>query len=443
MKKDYYSMGGQMDVSDRLAIEVGICSKQSFKKIAELLKRHPSTIAREVKENRTFVKGYYPNNIDCKNTSICAERYLCGSKSCHKKCRLCNEYRCTELCSRYQTRKCETHNKPPYVCNTCPKRKVCSNDRYYYSARFAQEVSDRRRSESRMGITISDEEKEKLDLLLTTLVKKGQPLTHIYSEHGDEMPVSLRTLYNYIDRKELTIRNVDLRRKTGYRPRKKKYKDIRGFYKGRASKREGRSYKDFENYYKGKLTDDVVEMDTVKGVRETGKRLLTMIFRKNNVMLLFLMPDGKAESVIRIFDYLEIGLGTEVFKRLFPTILTDNGSEFIKVEALEVNSENEPRTKVFFCDPMASWQKGCIEKNHEYIRYALPKGKSFNAYDQEDMTLLMNHINSVKRPSIGGKCPYELVDDTDDDFRALMGLLKMHLIPPDEVHLMPDLFIRK
>lgn len=35
--------------------------------------------------------------------------------------------------------------------------------------------------------------------------------------------------------------------------------------------------------------DEVVEMDTVKGVREQGKRLLTMIFRKNNVMLLFLI----------------------------------------------------------------------------------------------------------------------------------------------------------
>ena len=31
----------------------------------------------------------------------------------------------------------------------------------------------------------------------------------------------------------------------------------------------------------------------------------------------------------------------------------------------------------------------------------------------------------------------------DEDFKALMSLLKMHLIPPDEVHLMPDLFVKK
>ena len=62
---------------------------------------------------------------------------------------------------------------------------------------------------------------------------------------------------------------------------------------------------------------------------------------------------------------------------------------------------------------------------------------------KEDMTLLMNHINSVKRPGLGNKSPYELVEEDDEDFKALMSLLKMHLIPPDEVHLMPDLFVKK
>lgn len=107
--------------------------------------------------------------------------------------------------------------------------------------------------------------------------------------------------------------------------------------------------------------DEVVEMDTVKGVREQGKRLLTMIFRKNNVMLLFLMPYGKAESVKMVFDYLEAGLGIEIFRRLFPVILTDNGSEFKKVDELELTSDETGflvyRTSIFYCDPMASWQK--------------------------------------------------------------------------------------
>ena len=82
-------------------------------------------------------------------------------------------------------------------------------------------------------------------------------------------------------------------------------------------------------------------------------------------------------------------------------------------------------------------------KNHEFIRYASPKKKSLNPYNQDDITLLMNHINSIKRPGLGNKSPYELVEEGDNDFHELMKLLKMHLIPPDEVHLMPDLFFEK
>ena len=277
-----------------------------------------------------------------------------------------------------------------------------------------------------------------MDELVTRLVRKGQPLTHIYAEHKAEMPISLRSLYNYIDAGRMTIRNIDLRRKTGYKPRRKNAKE---FSKGFAdqSYREGRSYEDYEKYMKSSA-HDVVEMDTVKGIRERGKRLLTMIFQSNSIMLLFLMPDGKAESVKRIFDYLERGLGIERFRQLFPVFLTDNGGEFKRVDELELTEDYECRTKLFYCDPMASWQKAHIEKNHEYIRYVIPRGKSLDPYTQEDMTKLMNHINSTRRPGLGGKAPYELIREEDDAMRSLFGLLKMDLIPPDEVHLTPDLF---
>ena len=157
-------------------------------------------------------------------------------------------------------------------------------------------------------------------------------------------------------------------------------------------------------------------------------------------MLLFLMPDGKAESVKRVFDYLERGLGLERFQRLFSVFLTDNGSEFKTVDALEMTEDYECRTNIFYCDPMASWQKPHIEKNHEFIRYVIPRGKSLNRFTQEDITLLMNHINSIRRPGLGNKSPYELINEDDEDMHALFALLKMDIIPPDEVHLTSNLF---
>ena len=430
---------GQLDLTDRLAIETGLCRGESFKKIAKTIHRHPSTVAHEVLENRTFIQGTYYFGKDCRYAHDCLKKGMCGAleSACNTPCKKCKGFDCRTACSRYQSMACNIPAKPPYVCNTCHDRRYCFKDRYIYTAQHADAAASRRRSESRQGIRLTNEQKDFVDELVTRLVKKGQPLTHIYAEHEAEMPMSLRSLYNYIDAGELSIKNIDLRRKVGYKARKKP----RGWVMKEQKYREGRTYEDYEFYMKHTGLS-ALEMDTVKGVREQGKRLLTMIFQDNSVMLLFLMPDGTGTSVKRVFDFLERGLGLERFQHLFPVILTDNGTEFKNVGALELTEDFQDRTKLFFCDPMASWQKPHIEKNHEFIRYVIPRGKTLNPYTQEDMTLLMNHINSTRRPSLGNKSPYELVNEDDEDMQALFALLKMDLIPPDEVHLMPDLFTK-
>ncbi len=186
---------------------------------------------------------------------------------------------------------------------------------------------------------------------------------------------------------------------------------------------------------------DVFEMDTVKGKRNQKKVLLTMIFRRNNVMIIFLMPDCTADSVIDRLDYLEKGLGKECFTRLFGICLTDNGSEFKAVDKLEhsIEIEGALRTNVYYCDPMQSGQKGKLEKNHEYIRYMIPKGTSLIPYTQEDITLLVNHINSTKRPGLNNLSPYEMISEDDEDMHKLMKFLDLKPIPANEVNLTKNL----
>jgi IS30 family transposase len=438
---EYIPDSRHLDLTDRVAIEIGIARKDTFEKIAKKLRKHPHTVAREIKANRTHIPATYPYGNDCKYFQHCKETQLCGATegACDYQCKKCKGFDCHSVCGRYESLECHFTEKPPYVCNNCYRKRDCRKNRFFYNARYADSAVKRRRSESRQGVRLTKEELKELGQLIRPLIKKGQPLTHIYAEHENEMPVGLRTLYNYIDQGKIRgITNIDLRRKVGYKARRKTKGSVthsQYYY------REGRTYADFENELNIKWTDyDVVEMDTVRGVRAKGKVLLTMIFVRNAVMLLFLLPDHTAESVIRIFDYLESGLGTERFTRLFPVFLTDNGSEFKAVDRLELNPEYIYRTNVFYCDPMASWQKPHIEKNHEYIRYVLPRGKSMDCYEQEDITLLMNHINSTKRKGLGWKSPYELVEEDDEDFQALFELLKMHPIPADEVHLTPELF---
>lgn len=431
-------MSNQMTLTDRIAIEAGIAAGKTFKEIAAKIHRNPATISREIKANRTVIPATFYLGCDCRYARSCHKHNLCADMECSIPCIKCRIVKCTEFCPTYKPKHCSRIEKPPYVCNKCYYRNDCDKRRYMYYAKLADALSSRRRSDTRTGIRLSPEQLKDLDELLAAQVKKGQPLTHIYAEHEAELPVSLRSLYNYIDSGQLSVRNIDLRRKTGYKPRKgkKQTSPIPDY-------RVGRTYEDFKKYMESHPNAPVVQMDTVVGSRRKGQRILTMLFLKTSVMLMILIPDGKAQTVVDVFDYLLDILGMEEFQALFTVILTDNGSEFKNAERIENAFNGDPRCKLFYCDPMASWQKAEIEKNHEFIRYVIPKGISFDSLTHNDVTLLMNHINSIKRPSLGNKSPYEMIPKDDEDWKWLMQLTRMDAIPADDVHLNPALLKHK
>ena len=105
-----------------------------------------------------------------------------------------------------------------------------------------------------------------------------------------------------------------------------------------------------------------------------------MLFRSYNFMLVFLLERNTQECVYQVFNALEDCLGTEAMLSLCTVILTDNGSEFKNPAHLEWNLAGKRRTNLFYCDPMASWQKGRLEKNHTFIRYIIPKGHSMEGF---------------------------------------------------------------
>ena len=182
---------------------------------------------------------------------------------------------------------------------------------------------------------------------------------------------------------------------------------------------------------------DVVEMDTVKGSREKGKCLLTLLFRSCSFMIIILLPDCTQKSVIKAIDDLCETIGIRTFKKYFPVILTDNGSEFKNPWEIEKNEAGTHRTYVFYCDPYVSNQKGRLEKNHEYIRYIIPKGRSMYKYTQEDINLMASHINSTARDSLNGASPFDLADLLLD--KKIPLLTGQHKVSPDNVVLKPVL----
>lgn len=181
-------------------------------------------------------------------------------------------------------------------------------------------------------------------------------------------------------------------------------------------------------------------MDSVEG-QKGGKVLLPLHFVKAELMVAFLRDSNDSQSVIDCFDQLYLELGPDVFMSLIPLILTDNGSEFSNPGAIESDRQGNPRTRIFYCDPSSPGQKGSAEKNHEFIRYVLPKGTSFDALEQADISLLMDHINSYSRESLGNKCPYEMFEFLYGS-RTLQAL-GVHRIPANEVNLTPSLLVKQ
>jgi IS30 family transposase len=432
-----------IDLSGRIRIEQGLNDGESFRSIAKALNKDPSTISKEVRRH-SILKERSPeafapipcaNNYDPKapRKNICTVMHMCGNEKCSRMCVSCHKFKCGKECSFYKPRECEKLTKPPYVCNGCSRRGSCMMDRKIYSSKYAQDTYENLRTTSREGINQTPESIQKLDNLLTPLIKKGQSIAHIYASHAEDIACSRRTIYTYIDSGVFEVRNIDLRRKVVYKPRKKKTTTS---IKDRAFRKE-RGYKEFQEYIDKNKPTYIVEMDTVEGAKGTKACFLTMLFRNCNLMLMFLLKEQTQEEVNRIFDYLTEVLGIELFQKLFGVILTDNGHEFQDRWNLECDVNGEIRTRIYYCDPNRSDQKGALEKNHEYIRYVLPKGTSFEHLNEETTLLLLNHINSEKRDSLNGHSPYEVSRILlDNKLHDALGLVE---IPADEVTLIPAL----
>ncbi len=152
------------------------------------------------------------------------------------------------------------------------------------------------------------------------------------------------------------------------------------------------------------------------------------------------MPFKTIECVSHVFDFLKDILGNE-FYNLFQIILTDNGSEFYDPDYIEKDNLGIVRTKVFYCDPRASQQKGSIEVTHEYIRRYIPKSTSFNPYSQDQINIMINHINSVPRDKFSGNNAFKIQQVfSSPNFFTALGYKE---IDPLDIILKPHLISKK
>lgn len=420
----------------RCTIQRELDNRNTFKGIALLLGKDNSTISKEVRKHiciekkGAFGKGFndcrYNVSKECNVYSICN---TCFSNT-KKPCWSCGK--CTSFCVRYEKYVCPKLSKPPYVCNGCPDKTKCSLEKHFYKAAYAQNAYEVLRSESRSGFALSEEELHSLDGIVSPLLKKGQSLHHIAVYHADEVMKCERSLYTYINNGLFSARNIDMPRTVRMRPRKTSPKTL----KVDKTCRIGRDYETYLKYISEHPDTPVRQLDSVEGVRG-GAVLLTIHFVEQELQLAFLRRSNDSQSVIDIFEKLYLELRPDIFMDIFPVLLTDNGSEFSNPSAIEYDKQGNQRTKIFYCNPRAPYEKPNCENNHEMIRRIIPKGTDIGQYSQTQIDLMMSHINSYARKNLGNKSPYDVFAFQYGE--ELLKKFNLWKVPADEIVLNPSL----
>jgi len=418
--------------ADRLQIETLLKQRYPLNRIAEQVGKSKSTVSREIqKRARESDKysSYFPRNRcikrkDCRRVQVCEDK-----PKCNRKCSLCDN--CNKNCPLFEEEVCWRLFEPPYVCNGCVVETRCPLRKRYYLHKKAHEAYREMLIESRQGVNITEEDLLELDGFVSPLIKRGQSVSHIFANNPDRFNVSEKSVYRYVAGGLLQADNLDMPRVVRFKPRKTKPIE----HKVDSGCRIGRNFQDYTKFIE-ESGIQAVEMDTVKG-GASGKVLLTMMFKSCDFMLAFLRDRNTSQTVIDRFNWLYELLGADVFKMLFPVILTDNGSEFSNPKALEFDALGNRRTNIFYCDPQASFQKPNVELNHEFIRKILPKGAPLNDFTQEDIDLMMSNINSYSREKLNDKSPIEMFNFLYGE--GLAEKLGQSKIPPNDIMLKPAL----
>ena len=153
-------------------------------------------------------------------------------------------------------------------------------------------------------------------------------------------------------------------------------------------------------------------------------------------MLAFLIDSQSKDEINRYFDTIKSIFG-DSFKTYFDVILTDNGKEFQDPDYIELCPDGS-KVHLFYCDPGKSCQKAKVEKNHEFIRYVLPKGTSFDNLTQDDINILMSNINSYPREELNNCCPFNLAYMLIG--KDLIDKFNYNFINGNDIILTPNLF---
>lgn len=414
-----------LTLEERRIIRKGIEDGLTKTAIAKTLGKDKSTIGKEIKLHRFLsYKCHLPLECDA-----------------YRKCK--HGRHCTADCPDYIPFRCKRRDRSPGACNGCNRHHSCRFDKYKYSPEKAHEEYRATLVDARLGVNLTTSEAKAMGDVISPLLKQGLSPFAILQSHP-ELGICEKTLYNYIEGgvlKEVSGATVmDLRRKVSRKPSKK----LAARYKKRQDHTylKGRTYKDYEAYREKNPDSFVTQMDTVYNDVSNGPFLQTFKFICCGVMAAIYHDTKTAQDMLDGVGALEKILGRKVFRKYVHILLTDRGSEFSSASLMENPDGGARRTRVFYCDPMQSGQKGSLENNHIALRCICPKGTDLRAIGltgQEQLNLALSHINSVPVKKLGGKSPLETARFFYPDLDKKLTAFGICLVESDKIVLKPYL----
>lgn len=204
--------------------------------------------------------------------------------------------------------------------------------------------------------------------------------------------VCFKTLYNYIDKNVFArITNQDLPERE---KRRKRYRRVRVKQHKRLL---GESIEKRPENVAERETFGHWEMDTVKGKIGSKASLLVLTERKTRKEIITKLEQHSAQAVVDALDELEKKHPKD-FSKIFKTITCDNGTEFSYAKEIERSALNgKKRTKLYYCHPYTSWERGSNETANKMIRRFIPKGRSFDNISLIEVKRIENWMNHYPR----------------------------------------------
>ena len=408
----------RLEQDDRINLQAGIAKGRPLAEIARMLGKSRSTVYREIINNCTY--------RDCRHTCAHCKR-RCGAGQRAGKFRL-------GQCGDFQARECARWRKFPYTCNGCPEAQLCSDRKRYYDCAEAEAASERSRREPRTFEGIGEADLKEIDAIVSAGVRNGQSLHHIYASSPALQRICCeRTIRRYVYRGYLTAKAHELPRYVRYQhkydyPEKRKVVNVERML--------GRTFGDYLKHVAGNPNENVWQYDSVEGKAGDKKAILTIAYPEFRFQFGFLITKQSASSVLGKIRRLQRLLG-ERFWEIFQVNLSDNGVEFARFHEIEGAGDGVSRCKTFFTNPYKATDKAGCERNHELVRYVIPKGVSMDFMTQEKVNLLFSHINSYVRGSNQNKTPYDLmVGRFGAEFMEIIGIRR---VKASDVCLRPSL----